>query len=141
MTPFGLAGFESLIAAASPAVLTTYRQSGEAQSSPVWFRATDEAFEVVIAIGDVKLAHLRRDPRVVLVIFEASAPFRGIELRCDGVLREGDVYEERLAISSRYLGAAAGERFTAARAMRPGMLLRMVPGQLRTWDLRAILPG
>jgi hypothetical protein len=141
MAPFGLTGFESLLEAAAPAVLTTYRRSGEAQTSPVWFRVTDEAFEVVIAVGDVKIAHLRHDPRAVLVVFESAPPFRGIELRCDGVLREGDVHTERLAIASRYLGADAGARFTTMRAVRPGLLLQLAPGQLRTWNLSAILPA
>jgi hypothetical protein len=44
-------------------VLTTYRRDGSAHTVPVWFRWTDEAFEVVIAKGDVKLRHLARDPR------------------------------------------------------------------------------
>jgi hypothetical protein len=48
--------------------------------SPVWFRWND-AFEVVIAEDDVKLTHLRRDRRCVLVVFEATPPFRGIEVR------------------------------------------------------------
>jgi len=33
----------------------------------------DEAFEVVIAKGDVKLRHLARDPQCVLVVFELLA--------------------------------------------------------------------
>jgi hypothetical protein len=40
-----------------------------------------EAFEVVIAKGDVKLRHLARDPRCVLVIFETVRSFRGVEVR------------------------------------------------------------
>jgi predicted pyridoxine 5'-phosphate oxidase superfamily flavin-nucleotide-binding protein len=41
----------SLLEAPSPAVLTTYRKDGSAHTVPVWFRWTDEAFEVVIAKG------------------------------------------------------------------------------------------
>lgn len=39
----------SLPDAPSPAVLTTYRQDGSALVTPVWFRFTDDALEVVIA--------------------------------------------------------------------------------------------
>jgi hypothetical protein len=53
-------------------VLTTYRQDGSAHTVPVWFHWADGAFEVVIAKGDVKLRHLARDPRCVMVVFEAS---------------------------------------------------------------------
>ena len=73
----------SLLEAPSPAVLTTYRKDGSAHTVPVWYRWTGEAFEVVIAKGDVKLRHLARDPRCVLVVFEAVRPFRGMEV-CGG---------------------------------------------------------
>ena len=53
----------SLLEAPAPAVLTTYRKDGRANTVPVWFRWTGDAFEVVIAKGDVKLRHLARDPQ------------------------------------------------------------------------------
>ncbi len=71
MTAYGLAAVRSLLEAPSPAVLTTYRKDGSANVSPVWFQCNDGTFEVVIAEGDVKLKHLARDPRCVLVVFEA----------------------------------------------------------------------
>src|SRR5207342_2650342 len=71
----------TLLDGPSPSVLTTYRQDASAHVSPVWFRWHDGAFEIVIAKGDVKLAHLERDPRCVLVVFETARPFRGIEAR------------------------------------------------------------
>jgi PPOX class probable F420-dependent enzyme len=124
----------------SPAVLTTHRQDGSVLVSPVWFRWNDGAFEVVIAEGDVKLAHLRRDRRCVLVVFEATPPFRGVEVRAEGTLVEGDMTAVRTAIASRYLGARDGERFASARGAKPGVLLRLVPASPRVWDLSAILP-
>jgi hypothetical protein len=60
----------TLLEAASPAVLTTYRQDGSALVSPVWFRRNDGALEVVIAEGDVKLRHLARDRRCIVVVFD-----------------------------------------------------------------------
>ena len=109
--------------------------------SPVWFRFTGAAFEVVIAEGDVKLRHLARDPRAMLVVFEAAPPFRGIEVRGEAALEQGDVTESRRSIASRYLGTDAGERFTAERASRPGVVLKLAPETLRSWDLRGILPS
>jgi PPOX class probable F420-dependent enzyme len=126
----------SLLEGAAPAVLTTYRQDGSAHAVPVWFRWTDEALEVVIAKGDVKLRHLARDPRCVLVIFETVRPFRGVEVRGEAELVEGDVTS---AIAGRYLGVADGERFAAERRSRPGVLLRLVPDSPRVWDLSGIL--
>jgi Pyridoxamine 5'-phosphate oxidase len=65
----------SLLEAPSPAVLTTYRKDGSAHTVPVWYRWSGEAFEVVMAKGDVKLRHLARDPQCVLVVFEAVRRF------------------------------------------------------------------
>jgi PPOX class probable F420-dependent enzyme len=134
-------GIWSLLVAPAPAVLTTYRQDGSAHTVPVWFRWTDEALEVVIAKGDVKLRHLARDPRCVLVIFETVRPFRGVEVRGEAALVEGDVTSVRAAIAGRYLGVADGERFAAERRSRPGVLLRLIPDSPRVWDLSGILPS
>jgi PPOX class probable F420-dependent enzyme len=135
-----LASVRSLVDDPSPAVLTTQRKDGSVLVSPVWFRWNDGAFEVVIAEGDVKLTHLRRDRSCVLVVFEATPPFRGIEVRAEARLVEGDVTAARTAIASRYLGARDGERFASERRSRPGVLLRLVPVNPRVWDLSAILP-
>jgi PPOX class probable F420-dependent enzyme len=129
----------TLLDGPSPAVLTTYRQDGSALVTPVWFRWTGEAFEVVIAEGDVKLRHLASNPDCVLVVFEAIRPFRGIEVRGAAELVEGDVTDVRAAIAGRYLGADHGARFAAERAT-PGVLLRLVPDEPRVWDLAGILP-
>jgi PPOX class probable F420-dependent enzyme len=130
----------SLLAAPSPAVLTTYRKDGSALVSPVWFRWNDEAFEVVIARDDVKLRHLAADPRCALVVFEAVRPFRGVEVRGVPELVDCDVGPARKAIAGRYLGAADGARFAAVRGSSPAVLLRLVPDAPRIWDLSAILP-
>jgi PPOX class probable F420-dependent enzyme len=139
--PAWIEGVRSLLEAPSPAVLTTYRKDGSALVSPVWFRWNDGAFEVVIAADDLKLRHLARDPRCVLVVFEAARPFRGVEARGTAELVEGDVGPVRAAIAGRYLGAADGARFAAERSSRPGVLLRLVPDGPRVWDLSGILPA
>jgi len=130
----------SLLEAPSPAVLTTYRKDGGALVSPVWYRWMDEGFEVVIAKGDLKLRHLARDPRCVLVVFEAVRPFRGVEVRGVGELIEWDVGPVRAAIAGRYLGVADGARFAAERRSKPGVLLRIAADNPRLWDLSGVLP-
>ena len=126
----------SLLEAPSPGVLTTYRKDGSAHTVPVWFGWTDPAFEVVIAKGDVKLRHLARDSRCVLVVFEAVRPFRGVEV---GELVECDVTSARADIAGRYLGERDGTRLPAERRSRPGVLLRLIPDSPRVWDLSRIL--
>jgi PPOX class probable F420-dependent enzyme len=128
----------TLLEAPSPAVLTTYRTDGSAFVSPVWFRWAGGVFEVVIAEGDVKLDHLARDPRCILVVFESVPPFRGIEARGVPELVEGEV-TVREAIAGRYLGVEAGRRFAVERRSKPGVLLRLDDPDPRVWDLSAIL--
>ena len=129
-----------LIEAPSAAVLTTYRKDGSALTTPVWFRFHDDAFEVVLAEGDVKRKHLARTPRCILVVFEAVPPFRGVEVKGEPELIEKDVTDEREAIAGRYLGADRGRRFAATRRSRLGTLLRLIPDETRVWDLAAVLP-
>ena len=140
MKLLSLEDVRTLLEAPSAAVLTTTRKDGTPLTTPVWFRWTGEALEIVIAQGDVKLRHLERDPRCVLVVFETVAPFRGVEVRGEASLQHGDVTEIRRSIAGRYLGKEAGERFAAARAGKPGVLVELVPGQSRVWDLAGILP-
>lgn len=140
MAPASLDDVRTLLEAPAAAVLTTSRRDGTALTTPVWFRWTSGAFEIVIAQGDVKLRHLERDPRCVLVVFETVPPFRGVEVRGEAVLENGDVTEIRRSIAARYLGDEAGERFAAARVSKPGVLVRLVAEHPRVWDLAAILP-
>jgi PPOX class probable F420-dependent enzyme len=131
----------TLLESPSAAVLTTTRADGSALTSPVWFRWTGLAFEIVIARGDVKLRHLQRDPRCSLVIFETSIPFRGVEVRGEAILKVGEVTEIRSSIATRYLGNEAGHRFAVDRASTPGVVVQLLPEGLRVWDLAAILPA
>ena len=140
MTEPAIDSVRSLLEAPSPAVLTTYRKDGSALVTPVWFRWNAGAFEVVIAEDDVKLRHLARDARCALVVFEAVRPFRGMEVRGEPELVEGDVTSIRKDIATKYLGAEDGARFAAERS-KPGVLLRLAADNPRVWDLSAILPA
>ena len=114
------------------AVLATYRRDGTVLLSPVWHEWRHGGFQVVTRSGDVKAAHLRRDPRASIVVCEHSPPYRGVELRGRARLVTADVGEAVARIASRYLGPEAG----AAYAERGGddLLIRLEPGDLRAWD-------
>jgi PPOX class probable F420-dependent enzyme len=129
---------ESLLQSPAPAVLTTYRRDGSALTTPVWFRHRDGAFELVIAKGDVKLGHLERDPRCLIVVFEAVPPFRGVAVNGTAELVDCDVRAIREDISGRYLGTDGGRAYAAQRK-KPGVLVR-ITGEQREWDLSGMLP-
>src|SRR4051794_22117641 len=98
----------SLFEAASPAALVLRREDGESVVSPVWFRVNGEMLELVVASSDHKLGHLRRDPRCVLLVFEALPPFRGAQIRGTASLLDDEDSTARLAIASRYLAPERG---------------------------------
>ena len=132
----------SLLEAPSPAVLTTYRKDGNALVSPVRFRWSEGAFEVVIAKGDLKLRHAPgARPAVRSRGVRGVRPFLGVEVRGEAELVEGDVTGIRADIAGRYLGRDDGARFAAERRSKPGVVLRLAGDTPRVWDLSGILPA
>ena len=130
----------SLLEAPSPATLTLIREDGEAITSPVWFRVAGDAFEVVIAASDHKLTHLRRDPWCVLLIFEATPPFRGVSVRDRATLVPDEGARARLDIASRYLGVEGGRDYADLSRRPPGWIVRLPIAAARAWDLTDKLP-
>lgn len=112
------------------AVLATYRLDGGVLLSPVWHRWRDGGFDVATGRDDVKVRHLRRDPRASIVVYEHVPPYRGIEVRGEARLEPAGDAVRQIAI--RYLG----ERDGAAYADSAGddTLIRLEPGRLRAWD-------
>jgi hypothetical protein len=96
----------------------------------------DGGFNVVVADGDVKARHLRRDDRASLVIYTNIPPYQGVEVRTRARLSlEGAAgVEERLA--RKYLGDSKAAAWLATTTWDP-LLVRLEPGELRVWDLSA----
>ncbi len=113
------------------AVLATYRANGNVLLSPVWHRWRDGGFDVVTRGDDVKVRHLREDPRASIVVFEHEPPYRGIEVRGHAVLGRADADVVR-DIAVRYLGAEEGGAY--ADHGYDDTLIRLEPGRLRAWD-------
>ncbi|MEO8570159.1 MAG: pyridoxamine 5'-phosphate oxidase family protein [Chloroflexota bacterium] len=130
----------SLLDDPSPAALTLYRDDGQATTSPVWFRFKDDAFEVVVAATDRKIGLLRRDPRCVLLIFEAAPPFRGVEVRGEATIEPDEGARTRLAIATRYLGRQAGHVYADLARRPPGFVVRLPIRAARAWNLADKLP-
>src|ERR1700746_2227508 len=84
------------------AVLATYRENGGVLLSPVWHRWHDGAFEVAIGPNDVKLRHLRRDPRASIVVYEHQPPYRGLESRGRARILPEDAGEAVESMAGRY---------------------------------------
>jgi len=114
------------------AVLATYRRDGTVLLSPVWHEWRDGGFQVVTSSGDVKAAHLRRNPSASIVVCEPNLPYRGIEVRGHAQLSTDGARDAVLRIASRYLGAEAGAAF--AESASDDLVIRLDPGERRAWD-------
>ena len=112
------------------AVLATYRPDGSVLLSPVWHEWRDGGFNVVTGSGDIKVTHLRRDPRASIVVYEHEPPYRGIEVRGEALLEPAGDAVRRIA--SRYLGDEGGTAY--ADGAGDDTLIRLEPGRLRAWD-------
>jgi PPOX class probable F420-dependent enzyme len=129
-----------LLHAASPATVTVMRDDGEPITSPVWFRVTGDRLELVMADGDVKLEHMRRDPSCRVLIFEAAPPFRGVLIRGRAAIRPDEGSLSRRAIASRYLGPQDGRSYADVGRRTPGHVVSLSMSDARAWSLADKLP-
>jgi PPOX class probable F420-dependent enzyme len=114
------------------AVLATYRRDGSVLLSPVWHQWREVGFDVLCSPEDIKVRHLRRDPRASILVYDNEPPYRGVELRTTAQLLDFDPADVVREMSIRYLGLEAGEAYAAASA--DSVLVRLEPGNVRTWD-------
>ncbi len=117
------------------ATLATYRRDGSVLLSPVWHEWLDGGFNIATFVDDVKTRHIERQQRASAVVSDNDFPFRGIELSCEPILvRDPEVGRETMVrLARRYLGEVRGARY-ASQMSDEMIVIRMVPGQLRTWD-------
>jgi PPOX class probable F420-dependent enzyme len=114
------------------AVLATYRRDGGVLLSPVWHQWRDGGFDVLVSPNDIKLRHLRRDPRASILVYDDEPPYRGVEIRTTAELSDvdGALFIREMAV--RYLGQESGEAYAAGSG--DAVLVRLEPGDVRTWD-------
>jgi PPOX class probable F420-dependent enzyme len=115
--------------------LATYRRDGSVLLSPIWHEWRDNGFNVCAGSNDVKVRHIRRDGRASIVVYDQERPYRGLELRgMPSVIEDGLLYASVLRrVAVRYLGATDGAAYAETAGER-GVIIRLEPGELRTWD-------
>jgi PPOX class probable F420-dependent enzyme len=123
-----------------PAVLATNFADGTTLLSPVWHEWRDGGFTIMIFTDDIKGRHIRRDPRVSVVVAEALPPLRGIEVRGIAQLSPAEDLDTLRRIARRYLGQQRGDAYSDTFDVATQSTLRLVPGVLRAWDFADELP-
>ena len=117
------------------AVLATRRADDSIMLSPVWFEWYEGGIDVwVPTIEGGKVGHVRRDPRVTVVVANSTWPYKGFELRGEATVstKPEDFYGVLGRTALRYSGPEAAERMVAE--YEPGGVIRIEPGTIRAWD-------
>jgi len=132
MHKLGPAELGDLLEAAAVAVLATYRRDGGVLLSPVWHRWREDGFDVVVGPNDVKLQHLRRDPRRASSSTSIS-PHTGAWRR---EVRRASIRRARQKPSPRWLSATSARRTVPRTPTSVGdsVLVRLEGAQIRGWD-------
>ncbi len=117
------------------AVLGTHYADGTTLLSPVWHEWRDGGFTVVVFDNDAKARHIKRDPRVSVVVADHQLPCAGIEVRADAqiVPTEQDLAPLR-RMATRYIGPERGKAYIDSFDPATQLTLRILPGVMRTWD-------
>jgi PPOX class probable F420-dependent enzyme len=115
------------------AVLATLRSDGSVLLSPVWHEWRDGGFNVWVGVDDVKVRHLRHDPRATIVVAESEPPLRGIEVRTTAVFIEQEVAETARRVAARYIGEGEGAAYVESLGGED-VIVRLTPGHIRIWD-------
>ena len=126
LTPSECAAF---LAQPVVATLATYKRDGFVLLSPVWQEWTGSAFHVLLGRTDIKAEHVRRDPRVGIVVYEQAPPSRGVEAAGTAGLDEESYGELLDRMASRYLPAGLPDALA-----RDGVVLVLTPSRLRSWS-------
>ncbi|HEX3055969.1 MAG TPA: TIGR03618 family F420-dependent PPOX class oxidoreductase [Gaiellaceae bacterium] len=133
-----LSDLEGFLALPRVAVLATYRRDGTVLLSPVWHTWRDSGFDVLTEAKDVKVRHLRRDPRASIVVYDDEPPYRGVEIRTTATIAETATRDALRDVAVRYLGREAGEAYAAGSP--ECVRIRLEPGNVRAWDFADITP-
>jgi PPOX class probable F420-dependent enzyme len=111
------------------ATIATYRRDGSTLLSPVWQEWTGRVFHVLVGRTDIKAKHVRHDPRVGIVVYEQTPPYRGVEAAGTAALVEGMYAELLERMAPRYLPNGLPDVLA-----RDGLVLALTPTRFRSWS-------
>lgn len=126
---------EAFLAQTHVGVLTVEEPGRGPCAVPVWYRyAPGGPLRLTLSPTSLKARLLRVAGRASLCAQSESVPYRYVTVEGPIELHAADVSEDRREMAHRYLGAARGERYLAATAGSPEILLLLHPDHWRTVD-------
>jgi PPOX class probable F420-dependent enzyme len=111
------------------AKLGTTTRDGSPHVSPVWFVVDGEDIVFTTGRDRVKAQHMRRDPRVAVLVDDERPPFAFVHVRGRAKLTEdaSDLLEWATRIGGRYMGPDQADAFGRRNAVPEEVLVRIRP--------------
>ncbi|WP_051267527.1 pyridoxamine 5'-phosphate oxidase family protein [Nakamurella lactea] len=131
-----------VIGTSGTAVLTTLRKDGRPASLPVWYVAFDGALHFRSPTRTFRVRHLRRDPRVSVLLHDGEhwSRLRGILIHGDAEFLEDPALRRRVAdafdaeFADLRVPAAQLPRAVTAHYAEEAIFRVSIPARPTTWD-------
>jgi PPOX class probable F420-dependent enzyme len=119
-----------LFAGPNHAALTTLRRDGSPQTTVVWVELDGDELSFNTAAGRAKERHLRRDPRLSLMVVDPDDPYRWVAVNGTGELTAEDADDQIDRLAKKYLGE---DRYPYRRADEVRLKVRVRPEKVDSY--------
>jgi PPOX class probable F420-dependent enzyme len=111
------------------AKVATASRDGRPHVMPVWFVLDGEDIVFTTGRESVKGKHLRRDPRIALIVDDEDPPYAFVHVRGRVTISEDldELLRFATEIGSRYMGADRADEFGSRNAVPGELLVRITP--------------
>jgi PPOX class probable F420-dependent enzyme len=116
------------------AKVATASRDGQPHVMPVWFVLDGEDIVFTTGRESVKGKHLRRDPRIALVVDDEDPPYAFVHVRGRVTISEDldELLRFATEIGERYMGASRAEEFGRRNAVPEELLIRVTVERMIT---------
>lgn len=116
--------------------VATIKADGRAHVVPVWFVVDGDDLVFNTWHESAKAKHLRRDPRVSLVVDMEEPPYAYVMVEGSASISEDPAELRRAAtmIGGRYMGADRAEEYGARNGVEGELVIRLTPEKILAFD-------
>ncbi|MGC4937227.1 PPOX class F420-dependent oxidoreductase [Kribbella sp. DT2] len=122
----------NLLDGANLAVLATINPDGSPQTSAIWVGRDGNDVVISSTAGLRKIRNLEADPRVSLIVIDATDPLRYAELRGTAAVSDDTDRVIAQALATKYQGPKAATKFATLPANIHRVVVRITPHHVVT---------
>ena len=110
--------------------IATLQEDGTPYVIPSWFEYSGGNIQMVVRTRSAWLEHIRRDPRVSLVVDEEKLPYRKVIFEGRGEVVGTDWVELGRRLATRYF---ANMDYLEASMDQPRVVVKITPNKITSW--------